>query len=284
MALMEIPPSQLLPAREQLGALWYTACSPAVWQPMGFIFLYLAFFVRNSAWKQFLETCLHFTPNQLNALMIMAGIVAFGGIVLYKLVLYNWSWRTLYILTMICNGVVSALQLLLISGSTFGLPSFLFALGDDAMSDFILGVQYLPMVIMMVNLVPAGIEGASYALFTTTWNVASSLADSLSTMLLGIWDVSKPTLEAGQLSGLTRLTVLTTVLQTLPMVAVGLLPHSVDDLQRIKEESQQQAALGMSRYFFMGGATYLSLVSLALFWTIFIDAMNIIYPGWMGES
>jgi BT1 family len=58
------------------------------------------------------------------------------------------------------------------------------------------GVQYLPIVIMMVYLVPAGSEGASYALFTTTWNVASSRADSLSTMLLGIWDVNKPTSEA----------------------------------------------------------------------------------------
>ncbi|CAB9527440.1 Folate-biopterin transporter [Seminavis robusta] len=278
--LQEIPPTVLLPAHEQLQALWNTACSPAVWQPMGFIFLYLSCFVTNSAWKQFLETCLHFTPNQLNALMILVGIMAFGGIVLYKVVFYKTSWRTLYIISIAANGVFSALQLLLIYDKTFGLPPFVFALGDEAAKDFILGVQYLPMVTMMVHLVPAGIEGASYALFTTTWNVASSLADSISTMLLGIWDVSKETLAQGDWSGLVRLGILTTVLQTLPLVAVGLLPHSVDDLQ----QEQQRRTTDPNYYHRGAGMTYLLVVALALAWTIFVDVMNIVSPGWMGES
>lgn len=148
------------------------------------------------------------------------------------------------------------------------------------MKDFVLGVQYLPMVTMMVHLVPTGIEGAAYALFTTTFNVAQSLADSVSTMLLGIWDVSKPTLENGDWSGLTRLTILTTVLQTLPILAVGLLPHSVEDLQRIQDDDDKSQS-GKKKY---GGVTYLFLVSFALAWTIFVNVMNIVRPGWMGES
>jgi predicted MFS family arabinose efflux permease len=73
--------------REQLHALWKTACSRAVWQPMGFISLYLAMFVSNAACRQFLKSVLGFGPNQLNALLFVAGALAFAGVVVYKFVL-----------------------------------------------------------------------------------------------------------------------------------------------------------------------------------------------------
>ena len=65
-----------------------------------------------------------------------------------------------YIFTTAINGVLSCLQVLLIFGITFGLGDFLFALGDDAMAEFIAGIQFLPTTIMMVHLCPAGSEGA----------------------------------------------------------------------------------------------------------------------------
>jgi hypothetical protein len=265
-----------LTTREQCAELWKMVCSRAVWQPMGFIYLYMTLFVSNSAWKQFLESVLGFTPNQLNALLILAGVLAFAGVVTYYLVLRRWSWRTLYLVGIGLNGIFSALQLLLIQGKTFGLDPFWFALGDDALMDFIFGTHYLPMCVMMVNLVPVGVEGASYALFTTTWNVASALSDSLSTMLLGIWDVSKDTLLEGDLSGLTNLTILTTVLQTLPLFFVWLLPHSVEDLDILKSTHSYSSQLG--------GSIFLSIVTLSVLWAIVVGVMNIFHPGWMGES
>ena len=47
------------------------------------------------------------------------------------------------------GGVFSALQVLLLFDMTFGLSPFLFALGDDAFSDFIGGIQFLPTTIMV---------------------------------------------------------------------------------------------------------------------------------------
>jgi hypothetical protein len=265
-----------LTTREQCAELWKTVCSRAVWQPMGFVYLYTTLFVSNSAWKQFLESVLGFTPNQLNALLILGGLLAFAGVVMYKLVFSRWSWRTLYLVGIGLNGIFSALQLLLIEGKTFGLDPFWFALGDDALIDFILGTQKLPMCVMMVNLVPLGVEGASYALFTTTWNAASAVSDSLSTVLLGIWDVSKDALLDGDLSGLTNLTILTTVLQTLPLFFVWLLPQSVEDLNVLKSTHSHSSKLG--------GLIFLSIVTLSVLWAIFVGVMNIFHPGWMGES
>jgi hypothetical protein len=136
---------------------------------------------------------------------------------------------------------------------------------------------------MMVNLVPEGIEGASYALFTTTWNAASAVSDALSTVLLGIWDVSKESLMAGDLSGLTKLTVLTTALQVTPLLFVGFMPHSVDDLNRLKSGGNDGSSSSASSSI-VGGTVYLSLVLLSVLVAVFIGIMNVIRPGWMGES
>ena len=142
--------------REQCSEIWNTVCSRAVWQPMGFVYLYNVLQVGNAAWKQFLKTVLGFTSNQLNTLLIVAYVLLWLGIMAYKKFFIKWSWRTVYIATTLLNGLFSSLQILLIKGQTFGLSPFLFALGDDAFADFIGGIQFLPTTIMMVNLCPSG--------------------------------------------------------------------------------------------------------------------------------
>jgi len=160
----------------------------------------------------------------------------------YKYYFIKWSWRSVYIITTTINGLLSVLQIFLIQGITFGLGAFWFSLGDDAMAEFVAGVQFLPTTIMMVHLCPSGSEGASYAMFTTVHNAALNLSAMISTMLLSIWDVSKEVLvasssdcsscevgdmsctmnvdeveedvcKAGDLSGMIKLTLLTTALQ-----------------------------------------------------------------------
>lgn len=129
--------------KDQCNEIWKTVCSRAVWQPMGFVYLYNLFQVGNSAWREFLKTVLHFTANQLNIMLIIAYVLLYFGILAYKYFFINWSWRSVYIITTLLNGVLSALQVLLIMGITFGLSPFLFALGDDAFAEFIGGIQFL---------------------------------------------------------------------------------------------------------------------------------------------
>ena len=73
--------------KEQIHALWKTACSRAVWQPMGFLYICIALFVSNAAWREFLKSVLGFTPNQLNALLFVAGALTLMGVIVYKSVL-----------------------------------------------------------------------------------------------------------------------------------------------------------------------------------------------------
>lgn len=178
--------------------------------------------------------------------------------------------------TTLLNSVLSMLQLLLIQGITFGLSPFLFALGDDIFADFIAGVQFLPTTIMMVHLCPTGSEGASYAMFTTVNNCALGMASALSTNLLGIWDVSKETMVGGDLSGMTKLTILTTALQTSGLLFVRLLPKTKDDLAKLHADYYSGSRIG--------GFIFLSITLASVLWAVTVHLLNIIAPGWSGES
>lgn len=129
--------------KEQCLEIWNTVCSRAVWQPMGFVYLYNVLQVGNAAWREFLVTVLHFTSCQLNLILISAYVLLYLGIMCYKYFFIQWSWRKVYVITTVLNGVFSALQVLLIKGITFGLSNFWFALGDDAFAEFIIGMRCL---------------------------------------------------------------------------------------------------------------------------------------------
>ena len=262
--------------RDQCHEIWNTVCSRAVWQPMGFVYLYNVLQVGNAAWKQFLKTVLGFTSNQLNSLLIVAYVLLWLGIMAYKKFFITWSWRSVYISTTLLNGIFSALQILLIKGITFGLSPFLFALGDDAFADFIGGIQFLPTTIMMVHLCPAGSEGASYAMFTTMSNSAYTLASAFSTMLLSVWDVSKEAMERGELTGMINLTALTTLIQVSGVLFVGLLPRTKDDLANLHSDPLSGSKLG--------GFVFLSVTFASVLYSLVVGVLNIISPGWAGES
>lgn len=97
----------------------------------------------NAAWRQFLKTTLDFTANQLNSLLILAYALLYVGTLAYKYYFIRFSWRLIFKMGILFNGLISSLQVLLILGITFGLSPFLFALGDDVFADLIGGIQFL---------------------------------------------------------------------------------------------------------------------------------------------
>lgn len=157
---------------EQCSEIWRTVCGRSVWQPMAFIYLFNLLQVSNAAWRQFLSTSLDFSAAQLNMLLVASYIFLYIGTLTYKYLFLQVSWRRLYQVSILINCVLSSLQLLLLRQKTLGIPPYWFALGDDAFAEFIVGIQFLPTMIVMVSLCPTGSEGASYAMFTYV-NVSS---------------------------------------------------------------------------------------------------------------
>lgn len=262
--------------KDQCREIFKTTCKRSVWQPMAFVFLFNLFQVSNAAWRQYLQTVLHFSAAELNDLLIASYVLLYLGITAYKYLFLKASWRYVFLVCMLLNIFVSGMQLALIKGWTFGLSPFWFALGDDAFAEFLQGIQFLPITMMMVELCPVGSEGASYAMFTTTWNSAMMMAPAISTLLLRIWDVSKSALENGQVDGLFRLSVLTTLIQASPILILGWLPHGRNELLGLQNLQYSGSAVG--------GITFLVVVIGSMVWTMVIGLLNVFRPGWNGSS
>jgi hypothetical protein len=141
--LFEVKNAPVKATKEQCGEIWSTVCSRAVWQPMGFVYVYNVLQIGNAAWREFLMSVLLFEDWQLNTLFVIANVLLYIGVMAYKYYFIKYSWRAIYVGTTLLNAVLSLLQILLIQGITFGLSPFVFALGDDVFADFIAGVQFL---------------------------------------------------------------------------------------------------------------------------------------------
>jgi hypothetical protein len=89
-----------------------------------------------------------------------------------------------------------------------------------------------------------------------------------------LWDVSKTALQSGNVTGLANLTYLTTALQFSGIFLVGLLPRYKKDLQKLQMSGHSQ----------IGGFLFLFVTFASVGWSVFVSLMNIIRPGWMGES
>ena len=157
-SLEEVIPLGYKSTWEHCLEIWHTVCSRATWQPMGFVFLYKTLQVSNAAGKEFSRTVLHFSSCQLNLMFFVALLLLYVGILMYKYCWIQSSWRTVYLITTAFGLLFGGLHLMLIYGHTLGLPPFWFAVGQNAFSEFVEGVQFLPTTIMMVHLCPEGSE------------------------------------------------------------------------------------------------------------------------------
>ena len=124
---------------------------------------------------------------------------------------------------------------------------------------------------MYVHLCPAGSEGASYALFTSVYNSAYMVAPAISTMLLKIWDVKKATLETGDLSGMTKLTILTSLIQACAIFVIPLMPRTREDLEVL--------SIGHNSVSKVGGFMILLVVFISITYTVGVGVYNVVSNG-----
>uniref|UniRef100_A0A7S4VLR2 Uncharacterized protein n=1 Tax=Ditylum brightwellii TaxID=49249 RepID=A0A7S4VLR2_9STRA len=129
---------------------------------------------------------------------------------------------------------------------------------------------------MMVHLCPAGSEGASYAMFNTVNSSAYALSAAMSTVMLGIWNVSKETMISGDVSGMTKLTILTTLIKASGVLFVKLLPRTQDDLESLHADQFSRSKVG--------GFVFLTTTFLSILYAIVVGVLNIVKPGWAGGS
>ncbi|CAM9970789.1 unnamed protein product, partial [Ectocarpus sp. 8 AP-2014] len=239
--------------------IWDTIQLEAVWRPMAFVYIFNIFQVPNIAWQSYLQLSLHFEPYMLGfmaaagSVMTCLGVTAYKNYFFHVSLIYGWS--------VVVTTIFSALQLVLIFGLNrrIGLPDFWFALGDDVITQYIQGIQFLPVCIMYLRMCPNGSEGATYAALTTFGNIALNCAGSLGTLFAKLWDVGNDTLRNEDVSGLWKLTVLTSLISPVPLVLLRLLPASAAEQEALRADTKRSMR---------GGAAFVSVLVGSLAWTL----------------
>lgn len=87
---------------------------------------------------------------------------------------------------------------------------------------------------------------------------------------------SRHSIGTGDVSGMINLTLLTTALQVSGVFFVFLLPKTKEDLIQLGH-----GASGRSK---VGGIIFLSVTFLSILYALVVGVLNILAPGWMGES
>mmetsp|Transcript_13840 Transcript_13840/g.27597 ORF Transcript_13840/g.27597 Transcript_13840/m.27597 type:complete len:760 (+) Transcript_13840:90-2369(+) len=256
--LMEIE-TECLPRNffEQCRELFHTAQLKAVWQPMTFVYVYNAMQLTNAAWMNFLVEGLEFKAWMIGIVGVVGSIMSWFGIMTYEKFFFGSNWRIVYFW---CTSIASAIavaQIVLVTGVNrrFGLSDIAFSMGDDVLIEFVIAVQFLPMCIMYLGLCPEGSEGTTYAMLTTWSNLAGTIAFDISTALTGVWDVSSEAIQAGDYSGVGKLSLFCGIVGPLPLVLLGLIPKNKEDQQKLQADNTRS---------YTGGVIFISVMILSL--------------------
>ena len=224
-------------------------------------------FVSNPGWSNFLYLALNFTNFEFGMLGTVASLLGAAGLWAYEQYFARSRWRFLYLWTSLLGGLFSVLQICLVTGNTAGIPKYLFALGDTAFASFVGTISFMcapravlfssgasrvlshtpgcalprrPMCIMFFPMVPPGTEGTTYALISTWQNVASSVATNLGTSLACFANVSDSAIENHNYRGMLKLTILTSLVQFVPIFFIYGSWRGIRFLPDSMEESKDQ--------------------------------------------
>ena len=257
------------PVREQLEDIWQCVQLKAVWRPMAFIYCYNLLQVPNVAWGSYLQLTLQFPAWFIGLVGLVGSMMTFVGIVFYKRFFIRSSWRLIYAWCSVITTFFSCLQLCLIfqwNVKYLHISNYPFAMGDDVLQQFLGGIQFLPACVMYMGLCPKGSEGATYSMLTTFGNIASTVSGSVGSQLGEVWDVSNATLKSGNVTGLWKLALLTSVIPLLPLVLLGLLPKDAKDQEELQRCSDRSK---------LGGIVFLSVLVLSLV-SVFVNAYDVL--------
>jgi hypothetical protein len=275
---MEYRGDKILSIGEILQVCWDFVATDAVWIPCFFLYLYNVCYIPNPAWQNYLIAGLDFSNFSVGVLSAVGAFVATLGVVAYDFFFFNKQWKKFLMWTTLVGVFFSMLQLCLIYKFTFGLPTYLFAIGDSSFQMTAQLMSFMPMAIMFIAVIPDGAEGTIFALITTWLNLSSEIAGSIGTIIdCSFTRISNSQLKAGDVSGLVKLTWATSVAQLLPIIFALFKYRNVDFLPDGLREVRAQ--FDSDSKFWWGGLSFTMVLISSISLSTVLVLLMIAYPN-----
>ena len=94
---------------------------------------------------------------------------------------------------------------------------------------------------------------------TTLSNMGGTVASDISSLLVGVWNVSNDAIEKHKYNGMTKLTILTSLLQLAPLPLLFLIPK--DKKEQLKLQKSDESS-------FVAGCLFVGVLVAALLLTV----------------
>jgi hypothetical protein len=120
--------------------------------------------------------------------------------------------------------------------------------------------------VMYMRLCPEGAEGSSYAMLTTFGNIAIVVSSNLGNALAGVWDVSNDAMRENDVSGLWKLTLLTSCMSLLPLALLDLLPHTAREQEELGKSQERSVT---------GGVCFLSVLFVSVTYSFYAAIVQV---------
>jgi hypothetical protein len=203
-------------------------CSPGVFYPTLFVFLFVALPTSGDALFVYLVDDRNFTPVTLGYLDFAGQAATLLGTLVYRRWFRRTAYRKFFKYVIVLAAVVSCLPLLLVEHINRHIPDAYFAGGDNVFAAAISQMASMPCLIMAAKLCPPGVEGTFYATLVAIMNFAGLLSELGGSLIAYMFSVT-----AQDFKHLELLLVTCTVLSLLPLFFLNLLPGgNVDDVVR----------------------------------------------------
>jgi len=160
------------------------------------------------------------------------GLVSAGmsliGLATYNRYMKNWTYRSLL---MFCNIAVTLLSLLDVVmykrlNIWLGIPDVTFVLGSSVSTIVIRQWQWMPGMVVMSQLCPAGMEATMFALLAGCANIGNTIADYIGAYVLEVLHVH-PTGALGESAQFENLWMASAIATLLPAITIFMIPYLI---------------------------------------------------------
>ena len=182
--------SKMFSLRGTLQQLKGAVTKPLLWSAL-FLFIWRATPTSGGALNYYLIDELHFEPEFFGRLSLISMVTGILGVVVFRKFLLSLKLRTLFFWIMVASVILSLPTLGLVYKwyEVIGVSPELFAMADTMIGGILLELGFLPLLVLVARVCPAGVEATMFALLASLMNIGLAVSDLGGAMLTTIFGV-----------------------------------------------------------------------------------------------
>mmetsp|Transcript_53130 Transcript_53130/g.137245 ORF Transcript_53130/g.137245 Transcript_53130/m.137245 type:complete len:568 (+) Transcript_53130:99-1802(+) len=176
----------------------------------------------------------HFSQEFFTSVLgVIGSLCSLVGIYSYQRFACNWSYRGLLLFTNVLLSLLSVSDIVMFTrlNVRLGLPDHAFVLGASVLTTVIAQWMWMPGVVLMSQLCPAGMEATMYALLAGCHNLGNTIASNCGALVLE-WLQCSPSGAKNESAQFQYLWVGSALSTVMPLITLALLPWLIPDAKQ----------------------------------------------------